>query len=384
MSEFQILVLSPHRELAEALEAALAAEAPEFAVETAPEYPPIERVSALLSVRPDCKAFIVDFSDPQRAGELVDAIAATLPGATIAALAEQASDAVNALAGMKGATALIAPPFDLKEFVEGVREAAKDPSAPGTVTAASQAAPLPIVNGKLVAFMPAQGGNGASTISLHVANLLKAQIGDDARLLFVDFDFHSGAVVFRLRLKERGNLAHALADISQLDQHWANYPARWNGFDILPAPVSDSELRRGSLANVKALFSWFKAHYPLTVVDMPTALYSSCRDIATLADSTFLVCTPQVLSLHLAQRRLQDMFSMGVKPEAMRIVLNRADAQTPVEVDDVKEVHGVEVIGQLPNDYQAVNDAYLMGGLVSESSKLGTELSKLSARILDL
>ena len=43
-----------------------------------------------------------------------------------------------------------------------------------------------------------------------------------------------------------------------------------------------------------------------------------------------------------------------------------------------------EVIAQLSNDYQAVNDAYLMGGLVSESSKLGTELSALSTQILEL
>ncbi len=384
MSDFRILVFSPHAELAEALEAALAAHGPEFTVEIVPEYPAIERVPPLLSVRPDSKAFIVDFSDPQRGGDLVAAIAAELPGATIAALTEQASDAVNALAAMKGAGALIAPPFDLEEFIDGIRDSVKDPASPETATPSARTAPIPVVNGKLIAFMPAQGGNGASTISLHVANLMKPRIGDDAGLLFVDFDFHSGAVVFRLRLKERGNLAHALADVSQLDRHWANYPAHWSGFDILPAPVSDSELRPGSLANVKALFSWFKSHYPLTLVDMPTAFYSSCRDVTNLADMTILVCTPQVLSLHLAQRRLQDMFSLGVKPEALRIVLNRADAQTPVEVDDVKEVHGVEVIAQLPNDYQAVNDAYLMGGLVAESSKLGAELSALSAKILEL
>ena len=103
---------------------------------------------------------------------------------------------------------------------------------------------------------------------------MRKGMGPDDRTLFVDFDFHSGAVVFRLRLKERGNLAHALADVSHLDDHWFNYPVQWNDLDILPAPISDAELREGSLLNIRELFNWFKSHYPLTVVDMPTALYS--------------------------------------------------------------------------------------------------------------
>ena len=213
---------------------------------------------------------------------------------------------------------------------------------------------------------------------------MRKEMGENDRALFVDFDFHSGAVGFRLRLRERGNLAHALAGVSHLDDHWFNYPAQWNDLDVLPAPVSDAEIRKGALLNVEALFNCFKAHYPVTAVDMPTAFYSSCRDIATLADLTVQFCTPQVLSLHLAKRRLSDMFGSGVRPEAMQIILNRADATAPVEVDYVQEVLEVKVIGRRPNDYQAVNNAYLMGGLVSETSDLGAALSGLSRYLLDL
>ena len=78
------------------------------------------------------------------------------------------------------------------------------------------------------------------------------------------------------------------------------------------------------------------------------------------------------------------MFGIGVDADAMKIVLNRADANTPIEVDEVQGVSGVEVLGRLPNDYQAVNDAYLMGGLVADTSPLGKSLSQLSERILAL
>src|SRR5690606_19094791 len=63
----------------------------------------------------------------------------------------------------------------------------------------SQQAAEPLATGSLVAFLPAQGGNGASTVCLHVAERIACV--RPGRALLVDCDLHTGTVAFQLGLE---------------------------------------------------------------------------------------------------------------------------------------------------------------------------------------
>jgi pilus assembly protein CpaE len=324
-------------------------------------------------------AVIIGMTETARAIRLIEDFATTHPGVALVA-ADTATDADRILSAMRaGASEFLAPPFDLKHLVKRFQQQSK----------AAAARPLA---GQLLCFMPAQGGNGASTIALHVADAIRRELarqdkqnGHPARRpLLVDFDFHAGTVAFRLRLKPEYTLLDAAAKTEVIDELWAKLASNWNGIDVLPAPATGVDIPAAMIEQVSSLFTSATRAYPYVLVDLPTALYSSCRDLLISSDALYLVSTPEVMSLHLAKRRVGELAELGLPAENIRLVLNRVGAKKTLKVEDVEEIVGVPVSASIENDYNAFTEAYMKGALVRPESPLGRQLGALSRQIMGL
>jgi Flp pilus assembly CpaE family ATPase len=94
----------------------------------------------------------------------------------------------------------------------------------------------------------------------------------------------------------------------------------------------------------------------------------------------FIVCTPELPSLKLAQRRCKELESRGLAASRIGIIVNRWHP-TDVKESDIEALleHGVAAI--FPNDYTSVQNAILNGALVSSATALGKTYLSL-ARIL--
>ena len=270
-----------------------------------------------------------------------------------------------------GASEFLVPPFDLSHLQHLLR------SHRNTV-AASPSKSL----GKLLCVLPAQGGNGASTIVVHLTQLISKAI--DNKVLLVDFDFHSGTIAFRLRLKPEFSFADAVARIDDIDELWARLTCNRDSVDVLAAPPPGIVMPSQAFRHVSTIFTSAMRAYPFVLVDLPTALHSSCRDILGLADSVYLIATPEVVALHLARRRVNELRDLGLSPKNIHLVLNRTGSKKTLNVDDVAEVVGVPVFDTLSNDYSSVSDAALKGGLVPADSTLGRELASLARHMTGL
>ena len=71
---------------------------------------------------------------------------------------------------------------------------------------------------------------GASTLALHAANAISRE--SDGKVLLIDFDFHSGTVAFRLRLKPEFTFADAVSRIDVIDELWPQIVTSCNGLDV--------------------------------------------------------------------------------------------------------------------------------------------------------
>jgi pilus assembly protein CpaE len=232
----------------------------------------------------------------------------------------------------------------------------------------------------MVCFLPVQGGNGASTVSLHVAEAISHHLNE--RVLLSDFDFHSGTLAFRLGLKP----AHTLGDVfdwsQNKDQLWEKVVCRWKKLDVLVAPPSNSSIHPHSLDKLPDIFLSALDRYPYVIVDHPDAIYSSSRHILMLSDLVYLVCTPEITSLHLARRKVQQIRAMGVPGERLRLIVNRAGSWGSLGVQDVGKIVGVPVSWALNNDYAALRDAVWNGGLVQDGSELSKQLRELGWSVM--
>ncbi len=364
---YKVIVVSPDSELVNLLQAALTNPAVGAEPTVVSDYPTPEQVRRFVENGKDpITAFIVGLNDRERALDLIRDLRASHPQ-ILAVAASTASSADAILAAMRaGASEFLVPPIDLKHLEQCFRAQRK--SATGEIY------------GKLLCFIPAQGGNGASMVAMHVADAISRSLKE--KTLIVDFDFHSGTLAFRLRLKPEFTFADAIARLEDIDELWERLTANWNGIDILSSPPRGSNLPLNAFQQTHTIFRSAVRHYPYVIADLPTALYSSCHEIVGMADAVYVVSTPEVVSLHLARRRVSELLDLGVKHESIHLVLNRVGSKKTLNVGDVAEVVGIPVFASLSNDYAGVSDAALKGGLVPKESNLGREIRKLAQQIV--
>lgn len=324
-------------------------------------------------------AVIVGLTENARATRLIEDFSSTHPDVLLVA-ADTSVEADRILGAMRaGASEFLAPPFDLEHLARRFEQQKKGGKS------SRQA-------GQLLCFMPAQGGNGASTVALHVADAIRRELvqqskqnGKPARKpLLVDFDFHAGTIAFRLRLKPEYTLADAANKTDVIDELWERLATDWKGMDILAAPTMGISIAPETIEQISSLFTSATRAYPYVLVDLPTALYSSCRDLLISADAVYLVSTPEVMSLHLAKRRVGELRDLGLPLENIRLVLNRVGGKKGLRAEDVEEVVGVPVVATIENDYNAFTDAYMKGHLVKPDSKLGQQIDFLARQIMGL
>jgi Flp pilus assembly CpaE family ATPase len=197
--------------------------------------------------------------------------------------------------------------------------------------------------------------------------------------LLVDFDFHSSAINLRLQIKPDFTLADALSRTDCLDELWDQLALRWKRFHVLPVPPQDIRLKPEDLSRAPSVFASALKVYRWVLVDLPAGMFSSCQEVLQRAEAVYIVSTPELASLHHAQRKVAMLRALAIPPVAIRLVINRADGRlSPAEIEDMV---GVEVTHVLANDYTGVNSAYLKASLVAEKSPLAKQFRDLARRI---
>lgn len=367
---FRVILIAPDAELTVKLREAL--DSDEIKAETTllTEYPSPSQLKAVVDSRPETvTAFIVGLSDEAEAMGLIRELRSSYPD-SLAVAASTASSAEMILASMRaGASEFLVPPFDVAHLRNTFEKHQRVTGGSGATN----------VNGRLMCVLPAQGGNGASTLAVHLATAVSRL--SKQKVLLIDYDFHCGTVAFRLRLKPDFTFSDALARISDIDELWGRLTSPSGGVDILPAPPPGTTITGDAMRSVSAIFTSAVRTYPYVFVDFPSALHASCRDVLGLASSIYLISTPEVVSLHLARRRVNELLNLGVSQKNIHLVLNRVGSKKTLNVEDVSEVVGIPVFSSLPNDYSAVSDASLKGGLVPDDTRLGQQIASLGVKV---
>lgn len=367
-----VLIISPDKRLNAALTEIIERRGPLNRPVFLEHYPTFAQLGSFLSDHPNAHAGIVGFADPERARKAIEVLRVLQPDILAFGAHIEPAPRLTQMALKAGAVDFLTPPWK-PDKLWGRLEGGAFPS-PGATHG----------DGALLAFLPAQGGDGASTVALHVAHTLAGLAAADSGssgVLLSDFDFHAGVTAFRLRLSAARTVADALRAAHTIDSSWPRYLSVWGRLSILPAPPSDACIDASDTQFVPEVFQSAKRKFRFTVLDLPPALYSACKDVALLAERVFVVCSTDRLSLHLAERRVRDLQQLGVAPEQIKLIVNRADAENRFRADAPPAMPGVDLIAALPNDYQRVIKAYLEGDLVEASSPFRQSVDELAEKI---
>jgi pilus assembly protein CpaE len=363
--ELTVLLVCPDRALAQEFSTAIAELKTLNIVADLKEYPtPAGLEQRLKSLRPDSVVLDVGTDRETALFLLSHLVAVHIPVVGL----HSSSDPETILQCLRaGASEFLHAPFRLAEAEQAIMRLVRRKEA----DVRNQPS-----RGKLLAFVPAKGGSGATTIAANVAHAL-ARLSDK-RVLLADFDLTQGTVNFLFKLTHNYSLLDGIKHSHQLDESlWSSLVASRRNLDILPAPekpfTSPIEPYR-----VHECLEYARSIYHYLIVDLPSI--SEKVSMATLneADQIYLVANPELPTLFLARRTLSLLEEMGFQKEQIRVVVNRLDKREELTLGDMEKIFRFPIHATFPNDYANVRRALTEGRPVEDGADLGLTCRKFA------
>jgi pilus assembly protein CpaE len=324
-------------------------------------YPSNYELTVLFNTH-DPDIVLMDLSEWERASATASMIHTLDPEVAIVGFGAGWANQTKARCEQAGISELLISPVTLKDFQASIHQGIQKRRS-GLME-------------NLVAFLPAKAGCGCTTVALNTAGRLAADLRQ--KVLLLEADLNSGVLSILLDVEARQSLLDALENSSQLDYSlWSSYVVQKHGIDLL---LSTRSKPLPSWSNYHHLLEFARPRYGTMVVDLPEVVNDATEEILRRAKFVFVVCTPEMPPLKLAQRRCMELESRGVPASRIGIIVNRWRA-SDIKEADVENVleHGVAAI--FPNDYASVQEATRNCRLVDTETELGKTYLSL-ARIL--
>ncbi len=363
------MIVSADRESADRLTAALAETGRAAVVRALVRYPSETELMRVLRAHAP-QLFFLDVGPVQEALTLISTLIACAPAAQILAF-DRRCDQRTLLALMRaGVREFIAVPDGFPDL----------PAALDRAAAALERAPAVVhETDELIAFLPAKPGVGCSTVALNTAAALAAQKG--SRVLLIDLDLNCGILGFLLHVQAANSVVDAAEHASHLDEElWPKLVVRAAHLDLLPAGAMRPGFRI-ELPALRYLIDFARRNYDFICVDLSGLMERYSVELMQEAKRVYLVTTPELPSLHLAQQKLEYLRTLEMETR-ISLLLNRAQKRALVSAEEVERTIGLPVKLALPNDYRGVHSAMGEARPVQPDTELGRCFAELARRIV--
>jgi len=97
----------------------------------------------------------------------------------------------------------------------------------------------------------------------------------------------------------------------------------------------------------------------------------------------FLVCTPEIPSLHLGAEKLKYLRGLDLAGR-VEILLNRSQQRSVLSREQIEAMLGAAVRVAIPNDYLAVHQAMMSGQSLPPDSRLGKHFDNLARNLMEI
>ncbi|MBM3740079.1 MAG: hypothetical protein FJW39_30350 [Acidobacteria bacterium] len=303
--------------------------------------------------------------------EVIQGIEHYMPGCQIVACDRECNPATLLDMMHIGVREFLAFPFDINAFMATVSRL-QDllEKRPATIDTTDN----------VFAFLPSKAGAGTSTICLNAAVAL-SQLPDSHSLL-MDLDLNSGLIGFMLKLENVYTIYEAAENSNKLDEHlWPQLVANIGNLDVLPAGRLDPQTRIEPI-QMRQLIAFARRFYKGICIDLSGNMEKFSLEIMHESRKIFLVCTPEIPTLHLARQKFTLLSSLDLQ-DRVAVLLNRSQKRPVITTQQIEQLLGVPVFMEFVNDYRGVHAALTAGREVEQDSELGRQFVSLSYAMMD-
>ncbi len=234
--------------------------------------------------------------------------------------------------------------------------------------------------GRVIGFLSAKGGCGATTIACHIAAEL-GRLGKN--VLLADMDLDAGMVRFLMKSKSPYSVLDALNNLHRLDQNYwtALISNGLPGLEVIAGPQSLASRQQPNQEQMLNMLTFCRGQYDFSIVDLGRSLNMTAMNSLDEIDETYLVTTLDVPALHQSKQIIQSLSNVGYGRERLRLVLNRMPQRLDVTPDELEKMMSLPVFATLPNDYPSLYESYSEGSLLPPGSRLGKELARMAVKV---
>ncbi len=350
---------------------------------------PDEIIGQLKNNNVDLLLLSLEFADPEELLELVYEITGDFPQLEILILSQGMES--NQLARRllrAGAFDYIEQPFSEEELVAAVREIVEISrrrqkklseivSGPGYGAKRQQI-------GKIISVFSTKGGVGRSLLAVNLACALRKLT--ESRVILVDLDLQFGDDAILMDMKPTTMIDTLARDCKQ--EEYINfdlvddyiYTHESTGVDLLAAPSRPEQAEYVEADDVVKILEVLERHYDYVVIDTSTHISEPVMVAMEKADIILLLLTLELPTIKNGRLMLELMDNLGLSKQNVRIVMNRDVPDSELQVEEVEEALGKEIIGCLPSQGNVVMPSIDMGNPVVDSHPE----SQFSKQLFDL
>jgi pilus assembly protein CpaE len=365
------IIICPDADLSERLEALLNEIGIVSVTRTLDRYPnSLELIRFLRAHAP--QVIFISTESTTKALEIARDVEKNTPGVQVVAVS-RFCDAQILLEVMRaGIREFASLPFDRETLTEGLMRLkdALDAKPPRIET-----------TDQVFSFLPSKAGVGTSTIALHTAKAISRLL--DTNTLLTDFDLNSGMLRFMLKLDNPYCVTDAAAHSLDMDESlWPTMVTTMESLDVLHAGKLNPDFRIEP-TQIRHLLEFMRRNYRSLCFDLSGNLEKYSLEIMHESRRVFLVCTPEITSLHLAREKYLYLKQLDLG-ERVRVLLNRCQKRSLITPQQIEQLLGLPVHMTFPNDYQGVQRALTEGRWVELDSELGKQFTALAGSMIEI
>jgi pilus assembly protein CpaE len=306
-----------------------------------------------------------------KAGEVVREVEKNTPGVQIVAVGHTCDPQLLLELMRLGIREYAAYPFErvaVSETILRVRETLE--SKPAVIDCTDY----------VFSFLPSKAGVGASTVALNASVALSRL--PNSTVLLSDFDLNSGMMRFMLKLENTYCVTDAAEHSFHMDEAlWPQMVTSLDKLDVLHAGKLNPDFRIEP-SQITHLMEFMRRNYRVLCFDLSGNLEKYSLEIMHESKKIFLVCTPEIPSLHLAREKYLYLKQLDLQ-DRVCVILNRCQKRPLISAEQVEQLLGVPVTLTFPNDYQGVHRALTFGRWVDPATELGKQFTLLAQVMMD-
>lgn len=272
-----------------------------------------------------------------------------------------------------GATEFLWAPFD-RDAQATAADRIRKLKAPAVVETAG--------NGSVIGFASTKPGSGASTLAAQVAFAIRRLA--EKKVLLLDLDLMGGTIGFYLKLQHNHSL-NEVFESPEAPSHseLAGMVAHVGGVDIIPGPDEPQSVAMDQL-RLHGVISECRKIYDYVILDLPTIFQRTSLLGLSETDTSYLVTTAELPSLHLTRKALDMLAAFGFEKSRYGIILNRLNKEDGIASVDLEKMFGSPIKATLPNDYFSLHRVVTRGEPLSGDGELARSIESLTASICGL